>query len=96
MSLPQDPAARKAIKTCLEEISSSMTRIEGERDFIKEAINDICEEYQLSKNTFRRLAKTYHKQNFSIEVAEHEEFEMMYEQLTNQTTLGSEVADDNL
>ena len=88
MSLPQDPAARKAIKKCLEEISASMTRIEDERDFIKEAIKGICEEYQLSKKTFRRLAKTYHKQNFSMEVAEHEEFETMYEQLTNETSLG--------
>jgi hypothetical protein len=92
MSLPQDPAARKAIKKCLEEISASMTRTEGERDFIKEAISNICEEYQLSKKTFRRLAKTYHKQNFSIEVAEHEEFEIMYEQITNETSLGSVVA----
>jgi hypothetical protein len=89
MSLPQDPAARKAIKKCLEELSASMTRIDGERDFIKEAINNICEEYEMSKKTFRRLAKVYHKQNFSREVAEHEEFENMYEQITGETTLGS-------
>jgi hypothetical protein len=88
MSLPSDPHARKAIKDCLDEISASMTRTEGERDFIKEAIKNICEEYQMSKKTFRRLAKTYHKQNFSLEVAEHEEFETMYEQLTGQTALG--------
>lgn len=90
MSLPSDPKARENIKKCLQEISNSMTRIEGERDYIKEAIKDICEEYQLSKKTFRRLAKTYHKQNFSIEVAEHEEFENMYEELTNETTLGAQ------
>ena len=87
MSLPSDPAARKSIKRCLDELSSSMTRIEGERELIKEAITNICEEYELSKKTFRRLAKTYHKQNFSNEVAEHEEFETMYEQLTGETSL---------
>ena len=64
-----------------------MTRIEGERDLIKEAVANICEEYELSKKTFRRLAKTYHKQNFSNEVAEHAEFETMYEQLTGETSL---------
>ena len=64
-----------------------MTRIEGERDLIKEAVTSICEEYELSKKTFRRLAKTYHKQNFSNEVAEHAEFETMYEQLTGETSL---------
>jgi septation ring formation regulator EzrA len=88
MSLPSDPAARKAIKRCMDELSASMTRIDGERDLIKEAITNICEEYELSKKTFRRLARTYHKQNFSKEVAEHEEFETMYEQLTGETTLG--------
>ena len=89
MSLPSDPAARKTIKDCMQEISNSMTRIEGERDFIKEAINNTCEEFQLSKKTFRKLVKTYHKQNFSNEVADHEEFELMYQQLTNETSLGA-------
>jgi len=89
MSLPSDPAARKAIKKCMDELSASMARIDGERDFIKEAIDNICEEYEMSKKTFRKLAKVYHKQNFSKEVAEHEEFETMYEQLTGETSLGN-------
>ena len=88
MSLPSDPAARKAIKKCMDELSASMARIDGERDFIKEAIVNICEEYEMSKKTFRKLAKVYHKQNFSKEVAENEEFETMYEQLTGETSLG--------
>ena len=88
MSLPSDPAARKAIKKCMDELSASMARTEGERTFIKEAINNICEEYEMSKKTFRKLARVYHKQNFSREVAENEEFETMYEQLTGETSLG--------
>ena len=88
MSLPSDPAARTAIKKCMEELSASMTRTEGEREFLKEAINNICEEYEMSKKTFRKLAKVYHKQNFSREVAENDEFETMYEQLTGETSLG--------
>jgi hypothetical protein len=89
MSLPSDPTARKAIKKCMDELSASMARIDGERDFIKEAIGNICEEYEMSKKTLRKLAKVYHKQNFSKEVAEHEEFETMYEQLTGETSLGN-------
>ena len=88
MSLPSDPAERKAIKKCMDELSASMARTEGEREFIKEAINNICEEYEMSKKTFRKLARVYHKQNFSREVAENEEFETMYEQLTGETSLG--------
>ena len=89
MSLPSDPAARKAIKKCMDELSASMSRIDRERDLIKEAINNCCEEYEMNKKTFRKLAKVYHKQNFSREVAEHEEFETMYEQLTGETSLGA-------
>ena len=88
MSLPSDPAARKAIKKCMDELSASMARTEGEREFIKEAINNICEEYEMSKKTFRKLAKVYHKQNFSKEVADNEEYETMYEKLTGETSLG--------
>ena len=88
MSLPQDPNARKAIKKVMDELSASMSRIDGERDFIKEAIGNCCEQYEMNKKTFRRLAKVYHKQNFSREVADNEEFETMYEQLTGETTLG--------
>jgi hypothetical protein len=88
MSLPSDPAARTAIKKCMDELSASMARTEGEREFIKEAINNICEDYEMSKKTFRKLAKVYHKQNFSKEVAENEEFATMYEQLTGETSLG--------
>lgn len=87
MNKLNDPSVRKAIKDCLSEISASLTRIEGERDLIKEATKNICEEYELNKRTFRKLAKTYHKQNFSKEVAEHEEYESMYEILTGETVL---------
>ena len=89
MSLPSDPQARKSIKKVLDEISNSMTRIEAERDLIKETIEDICEEFKLSKKTFRKLARTYHKKNFSKEVAENEEFETMYETITGETSLGN-------
>lgn len=93
MSLPSDPVARKAIKDCLIEISNSYTRVEAERDLVKEAIQNICEQYELSKKTFRRLARTYHRQNFSKEVAEHEEFETMYEQLTGETHINERELD---
>jgi hypothetical protein len=87
MSTPSSPADRKAILDCMKEISGSMTRIEAERDFIQGAIKNICDEQNLSKKTFRRIAKTYHKQNFNSEVEEHEEFEILYQTITNTTTM---------
>jgi hypothetical protein len=87
MNIPSSPADRKAIYDALKEISNSMARIEGERDLIREAINNTCDNYNLNKKTFRRMAKVYHKQNFNQEREEHEEFESMYQIITNTTTM---------
>jgi uncharacterized FlgJ-related protein len=73
------PADRLKIKKMLGEISSSMTRIEAERDLIRETIKDMSQQFQLSKRQLARMAKVYHKQNYNQEVAEHEEFESLYE-----------------
>jgi hypothetical protein len=82
-----NPADRKAILDCMREISSSMTRIEGEREFIREAIKTICDEKDLNTKTFRKMAKTYHKQNFNKEIEEHAEFETLYQTITNTATM---------
>ena len=87
MALPSDTFGKKVIKDAMLEISGAMTRIEGEREFIKEAIAKVCEDFEINKKTFRKLVNTYHKQNFSKEVAEHEEFEKMYEDLTGETNV---------
>jgi len=87
MSLPSDTDSRKVIKNCLLEISNSLTNIENERNLIKESINIICEKFDLNKRTFRKLSRTFHKQNFFKEVSDHREYEEMYQQLTNETTL---------
>lgn len=78
-----NPADRKTIRDALHEISASMTRIEGERDYIKETIKDITAKYPaVSKKVFRKMIKVYHAQTFTQEVEEHEEFENLYETIT--------------
>lgn len=73
------PADREKIKKMLAELSGSMTRIEAERDYIKEAVKEMSVEFELSKKTLNKMARVYHRQNFSQEVASHEEFEDLYE-----------------
>jgi hypothetical protein len=91
MTVPSNPNDRKAIFDCMKEISNSMTRMDAERDLIKQAIEDICEEQNLSKKTFRRMAKVYHRQNFKQELEEHEEFETLYETITQTTTMDKKI-----
>lgn len=90
--VPSNPKDRKAIFDAMKELSNSMARIDAERDLIRQIINDVCEEQKLSKKTFRRMAKVYHKQNFKQEIAEQEEFEKLYEVVTNTTTMEKQYA----
>ena len=87
--IPSSPTDRKAILDCMKELSASMTRTEGEREFQREAIKELCDNLELSKKTFRRMAKVYHKKNFTKEIEEHEEFETMYETITNSTRMSA-------
>ena len=81
MTLSSDEDKKK-LHAAIVEISNSMTRIEGERDLIKETVKDLSDAYQIPKKTISKIAKTYHKQNFSQAVAENEEFEELYEKIT--------------
>jgi hypothetical protein len=38
------------------------------------------------------MAKVYHRQNFTQEREEHEEFETLYETITNTTTMKEQAA----
>lgn len=78
MSQISSPADRQKIKKMLGEVSDSMTRIAAERDLIKETIKEMSQEFNLSKRQLNRMAKVYHKQNFSREQEEHSEFEDLY------------------
>jgi hypothetical protein len=64
---------------CLQEISNSMTRIEAERDLIKEILQKMQDECEIPKKLSRKLARTYHKRNYEEEVAEQSDFQTIYE-----------------
>lgn len=78
-----NPADRKKIRDALQEASNSMTRIEAERDLIKDIISDLSDNYQLSKKHIRKMVRVYHKQNFTEEQAASEEFAQLYEEVVN-------------
>lgn len=72
------PEDRKKIKNALFEISGSMTRIEAEKDLIKNIITDVSTNHQLPKKIVTKMARIYHKQNFQEEQAEYDELESLY------------------
>lgn len=77
-----NPADRQKIKDALDEVANSMTRISAEKDLIKDIIKDLSEEYEISKKILNKMARVYYKQNFKEEVQTHEDFEVLYENVT--------------
>jgi DNA repair ATPase RecN len=82
VTLPSSPEDRKKILNAIQEISNSLTRIEAERDLIKEILVDVQDNFNLPKKYTRKVAKIYHKQNFSEVQQEQEELEAIYETVT--------------
>jgi hypothetical protein len=74
-----NPADREKLLGVLKECSNSLTRMEGEKDYIKEATTNIAKDLQLPKKLVAKMVKVYHKQNYDEEVAVHEQFETLYE-----------------
>tara|TARA_X000001316_G_C893955_1_gene14640 strand:+ start:335 stop:595 length:261 start_codon:yes stop_codon:yes gene_type:complete len=79
--IPSTEADRKRIKDCIIEISNSMTRIAAEKDFIKEAILNCCDEVEVDKKHLRKMATIYYKQNLAEVVSEVEDVEALYESI---------------
>lgn len=69
---------RKQLKSVIVELNDSLTRVAAERDFQKEAINNISEKLGLDKKLVRRMAKVYFKANYKDEVEENNTFEEFY------------------
>ena len=77
--IPSNEADREKIMKSIEAISDSMTRIEGEKNWIKEEIAAVSEATKIPKKFLNKLARTYHKQNFDNVMKEVEDFEALYD-----------------
>jgi archaellum component FlaC len=80
--LPSSPEDRKKIMNAVQEISNSLSRIESERDLIKEILADVEDKFELPKKYTRKVAKIYHKQNISQIQQEQEDLVSIYETVT--------------
>jgi len=79
--MPSDPAMIKKIKDAMNEASASYTRIEGERDFLKELFSDLSKDTELPKSYLNKIAKAWHKQNMSEAAADQEAIVELYEKI---------------
>ena len=77
--LPTDPEARKKIRSECQEISNSMTRIEGYKEQIKNAVDAISKEHELPKADINKIVAIYHKQNKDEAFGKMEDVQALYE-----------------
>lgn len=77
--IPSDEQSKTDIKNALIQISDSMTRMEAERDHIKEVLIAIEDKVGVPKKYIRKMATIYHKQNLQEVKAENDDVETLYE-----------------
>ena len=80
-------ADKLALLGVIKELSNAMTRIESEHDFMKEAISDAAEKFQLEKKHVKKLATTYHRDNFNEQQSDFQEFDQLYTDVCAKGTL---------
>lgn len=68
----------RALREGVKEISIHLTKIEGEREAIKDIVDSLKDELKIPKKIINRIAKTYHKQNFAEVSIENNEFAALY------------------
>ena len=67
------------LKNAIREMNDSMTRVASERDFQKEALNNISDKTGVDKKIIRRMAKVYFRANYSQEQEDNRRFEEFYD-----------------
>jgi len=77
--IPSSDADKQRMKGAMDEISNSYTRIEAEKDFIKEAIISLEDDVGIPKKYLSKMARIYHKNNVNEVVAEIEDIEALLE-----------------
>ena len=77
--IPSSPEDLKALKGFVTEMANSLTRMDSEREFQKDAVDEAAETYNLPKTMLKRMAVQYHKNTFDKVVSESEDFQELYE-----------------
>ena len=76
--LPED---QKRVVNAIKEMSDSMTRIDAEKDLIKDIVQVTFENHEIDKKHIRKLAAIYHKANIDEVRTEFDDLESLYETL---------------
>ncbi len=77
---------KQKLSAALTETSKSLARAQGEKEYVREAIKKVSTDLKLPKKLVAKLVKVHYRQNFDEEVAEHEEFERLYQTVVKKVS----------
>jgi hypothetical protein len=69
----------KTLAGAIDEMVLVMHRMDSEKESMKDIIDATYDNLKLPKKIIRKMAKVKYKQSFQSEVAEHKEFEALFE-----------------
>jgi len=75
------PEDQKRVVSAIKEISDSMTRMDAEKDLLKDIVQVTFENHGINKKHIRKLANIYHKANMDEVRTEFDDLESLYETL---------------
>ena len=81
IELPTEPVRLEEFKKSMENIDNIMTMRDAQGAALKEAIEGVFEEFDISKKMLRKLANARHKMNKDALVAEAEQIDSAYTSL---------------
>lgn len=79
--IPSNPVDRDAIMKAMKEMSGSMIRMEGEKDYVKETLKKLEETYNIPKAVLNSVLKAYHKDAVNEVREANSEFEELLDAL---------------
>lgn len=71
------------LRSALQDMDDSLTRVAAERDHQKEILTKMADELGLDKKLVRKMAKTLHRSTFKDDQEENRTFEEFYEIVVN-------------
>lgn len=80
-----DDNQSQTLRDGIKEISVHLSRIDIEKEAIKDIVASVFDETKVPKKMINRLARVYHKQIFSEVVVEDNEFQSLYAAIVNPT-----------
>lgn len=84
--VPTDPKKLEQLKAMIAEMTHSLSRIDGEKEQMKEIAEAASETFGVEKKMVNKIARTMYKANYASLQQENEEFEQLYESITGRNS----------